>query len=269
MNAPKIEKGYARCRDGQIHYYAAGPQSAPTICFFHQTASSGAMFAKLIERLAGAYRCYAFDSPGFGQSYQPDMIPDIAFLGERLMEAIDALGVDRFHACGHHTGGCAALEMVVRHPDRFASLSIIGPVLANEEEKAEYRKTFVQPFSIEPSGDYLKTAWEYLRMIGAGGNVELHNREMADHLVAHRTMPMAFAAVWNQDVEGLFKKVSVPLMIMCSKDDVLWPLFERAGEMRPDAERCVVGGGDFAPDNDPDGVAAGLEAFWREHPISG
>ena len=177
------------------------------------------------------------------------------------MEAITDLGVDRFHVCGHHTGGCAAIEMPSRHPGRLLSLTLIGPVLVNDVEKAEYRKVFVEPFKVEPSGAFLQTAWDYLTMIGAGHDLELHCREMVDHLIGHRTMPMAFSAVWDQDVEGFFSRLDVPLHIMCSRDDVLWPLFERACEMRPDAMQSIVSGADFQPDRDPNGVAAALASF--------
>jgi pimeloyl-ACP methyl ester carboxylesterase len=258
-----IRRRYADCRDGQIHVREAGDPGSPAICLFHQTASSGAMFEQVITRLAGRYHLLAFDSPGFGQSYQPSAIPDMVYVAERLMEAIDSLGVGTFHACGHHTGGCAAVEMPRAYPGRLASLTLIGPVLVNEAEKAEYRTVFVRPFAAEASGAFLITAWEYLAMIGAGATVDLHCREMVDHLIARETMPMAFSAVWNQDVEGAYRAVDVPLHIMCSKDDVLWPLFERAGAMRPDAVQSIVGGADFQPDRDPDGVADALDAFIR------
>ena len=256
-----IIRRYANCRDGQIHLRQAGDPAAPALCFFHQTASSGVMFEKVMERLADRYFCLSFDSPGFGQSYQPDDIPDMFYMTDRLLEAISDLGIERFHACGHHTGGCAAVEMPRRAPGRLLSLTLIGPVLVNEAEAAEYAKTFVKPFEVEASGAFLQTAWDYLRMIGAGATVDLHRREMADHLIAHRTMPMAFSAVWQQDVGGAFMSVDVPLHIMCSKDDVLWPLFERGGDMRPDAHKSVVGGADFQPDLDPDGVANALAGF--------
>lgn len=84
---------------------------------------------------------------------------------------------------------------------------------------------------------------------------------MVDHLIAHRTMPMAFNGVWNQDFARLYAEVGVPLHIMCSRDDVLWPLFERAAAARPDARRSLVGGADFQPDRDPDGVANALAEF--------
>lgn len=259
-----ITKGYANCSEGQVHYRESGSADKPVICFFHQTASSSAMYEKVMTSLANDYHCYAFDSPGFGGSYHPKAIPDIGFLSDRLLEAIDDLGITSFHACGHHTGGCIAMEMPGKAPEKVASLSVIGPVLVNEEEKREYMKTFVQPFKIEPTGEFLSTAWGYLKMIGASTTLDLHNRELVDHLIAHETMPMAFTAVWNQDVEGLFKSISCPLMIMCSKDDVLWPLFERAGEMRPDAKQCIVGGADYQPDNDPESVVKGLREFYAE-----
>lgn len=256
-----IMKRYANSSGGQIHLRETGDPSLPTICFFHQTASSGVMFEKVMTRLADRYHCLAFDSPGFGQSFQPEDIPDLRYQADLLLEAITDLAVESFHICGHHTGGCAALEMTVANPERVNSLTLIGPVLANEEERAEYRKIFVKPFEVEKSGDFLKVAWDYLAMIGASASVELHRREMVDHLIAHRAMPMAFEGVWKQDVEALYRAVSVPLHISCSKDDVLWPLFERAGQVRPDAVQSIVGGADFQPDRDPDGVAKALDDF--------
>jgi pimeloyl-ACP methyl ester carboxylesterase len=259
-----IKKAYVDCSDGQIHYREAGKNGKPVVCFFHQTDSSGAMYEKVMLAMADDYHCFAFDSPGFGQSYHPQSVPVLGYLTDMLMEAIGNLGIASFHACGHHTGGSIAVEMPVRYSDKLESLTIIGPVLVTEEEKLEYMKTFIRPFSIEESGDFLKGAWEYLRMIGAGTNVDLHNREMADHLSAHNTMPMAFSAVWKQDFKSFYSKVACPLMIMCSKDDVLWPLFERSAELRPDAHQSIVSGGDFQPDNDPEGVAKGLSGFLKE-----
>lgn len=257
----EIRYGYADCSEGQIHYRQAGDPQNPPLCFFHQTASSSAMFEAVMSRLADRYWCLALDSPGFGNSYRPRSIPSVGYLTDRLMEAIADLGIASFHACGHHTGGCAAVEMPVRFPGRVRSLTLIGPVLVNEQEKAEYKKTFVQPFVVEQSGAWLQTAWDYLRLIGADTTLDLHVREFCDHVSAHAAMPQAFSGVWEQDVAGFYRQVDVPMMIMCSKDDVLWPLFQRAAEMRPDAEQVIVGGADFQCDRDPDGVANGLRDF--------
>ncbi|NNM01102.1 MAG: alpha/beta fold hydrolase, partial [Gammaproteobacteria bacterium] len=214
-----IRRGYADCDDGQVHFREAGDRNAPPVCLFHQTASSGAMFEKVMARLSDRYRLLAFDTPGFGQSFQPAEIPSLSYPGDMMMQAIGNLGIERFHAVGHHTGGSIATELPVRYPERVASLTIIGPVLVNDAEREEYKKTFVRPFAIEPTGAFLETAWKYLEMIGASSSAELQTRELADHLIAHNTMPMAFSAVWRQDFESYFRKVGCPMLLMCSKDD--------------------------------------------------
>lgn len=261
-----IERGYARSREGQVHYRRAGQRGGAPLVLFHQTASSGAMWEAVIERLAATTDCIALDTPGFGGSYQPSAISDLHSCAERMMEALDDLGVGAFDACGHHTGGCIALELPTIARGRLRSLGLIGPVLVNDTERAEYRKIFVRPFVAEASGSFLQIAWDYLRMIGAAASVDLHVREMIDHLTAHRTMPMAFNAVWDQDVVALLRGVDVPLLLMCAPDDVLWPLFERACAMRPEATRVVVAGADYEPDRDPAGVASAIAAFLANLP---
>lgn len=256
-----MKKGYVDTAHGQIHYRTDGPEDAPAILFFHQTASSGRMFEGVIARLAAEFRCYAFDTPGFGQSYQPAAIPSLAWLGDRLVESFDALGLERFVLCGHHTGGCVALEIAHAIPRRVRGLSIIGPVTPTAEERAQYRQIFTEPFRPDARGEFLPVAWKYLEMIGAASSVELHTVELVDHLIAWRTMPMAFGAVWEQDATALLQSVRVPLQLVCSEDDVLWPMFGRACALRPDAKTAIVQGGDYQPDRDPDGVATVLREF--------
>jgi pimeloyl-ACP methyl ester carboxylesterase len=261
-----VTRGYVSTPGGQVHYRTAGAANAPVIAFFHQTASSSRMFELMMAELAPSYRCFAFDTPGFGQSWQPKEVPSVAWLGDRLIEAIDALGIDRFVVCGHHTGGCVGLEIALAIPQRVRALSIIGPVTPNAEEREQFGRVFLQPFVPESSGAYLETAWAYLRKIGAGATLDLHTAELVDHLIAWRSTPLAFGAVWRQDACAALAKVSMPLQLMCSRDDVLWPMFARACELRPDAATAIIEGGDFQPDRDPVNVARALADFVKTLP---
>jgi pimeloyl-ACP methyl ester carboxylesterase len=256
-----VSRGYAATPGGQVHYRTAGAAGAPVIVFLHQTASSSRMFELVMAELADSYQCWAFDTPGFGQSWQPSEVPSVAWLGERLIEAIDALGIERFVVCGHHTGGCVGLEIALAVPQRVRALSIVGPVTPNAAEREEFSRTFLEPFRPEASGEFLKTAWTYLRSIGAGASVDLHTAELVDHLIAWRSTPLAFGAVWRQDAAACLARVTSPLQLMCSRDDVLWPMFARACELRPDASIAIVAGGDFQPDRDPVNVARALAEF--------
>lgn len=53
----------------------------------------------------------------------------------------------------------------------------------------------------------------------------------------------------------------MPLQLICSKDDVLWPMYARACALRADAKTAIVAGGDYQPDRDPDGVAQAVREF--------
>ena len=68
----------------------------------------------------------------------------------------------------------------------------------------------------------------------------------------------SYLAVWDQDFTQYFQALQAPLAIMCAEDDVLWPFFGRAREMRPDASATIPTGANFEPDLDPDTVAQGI-----------
>jgi hypothetical protein len=78
---------------------------------------------------------------------------------------------------------------------------------------------------------------------------------------------MAYTNVWRQDFTLLFMGIKVPLLLMCAEDDVLWPFFGRARELRPDADWAVLKGANFEPDLDPDGVVTAYRGFLKRHQL--
>jgi pimeloyl-ACP methyl ester carboxylesterase len=81
-------------------------------------------------------------------------------------------------------------------------------------------------------------------------------------LRAWNTRPQAYAAVWGQDFEALFKALTQPMLLMCAPDDVLAPYFERAKTLRPDATALLIqGGANFEPDLAAPEVAAAIRDF--------
>lgn len=256
-----ILKGYANIAAGQIHYRRLHGPGAPVVCL-HQTASSSAMWIKVMERLAGR-RCFiAIDTPGFGGSFDPPQRPpSMRIYAEWIREALDALGVGQFHLLGHHTGACIAVELAAHHAERVLSVAMIGPVPLTQAERDEFRKHYSTPFSPTADGSHLRTTWDYLAGLGADRDLALHHRELLDTVRAYVGRYMAYSNVWDQDWTALFRRITCPLQILCATDDVLYPYFERAREMRPDAAAIVLQGANFEPDLDPDGVAAAYDGF--------
>ncbi|MDT8320717.1 MAG: alpha/beta hydrolase [Xanthomonadales bacterium] len=259
----RIRKGYVHTGNGQVHYrHLAGADSrGEPMVFLHQTASSSAMWERVMEKLAGSRDLVAPDTPGFGGSYDPEEVPAIGYYCEVLLETLDGLGIEHFHLVGHHTGACTAVEIAAGHPGRVASLAMIGPVQLTQVEREEFRKHFSEPFAPTRDGTYLGQTWDYLAGLGADASLELHHRELTDTVRAWRGRVQAYKAVWDQDFPALFERVSCPVLLMVANDDVLWPYFERACRARPDAHSRVIRGANFEPDLDPEGVASALEEF--------
>lgn len=263
MSGTRIRKAYVDCSGGQIHYrYLDGP--GVPIVFFQQTASSSQMYVKTMAALAGDRAMFAFDTPGFGGSFDPPTQPTMTQYAQWLLEAIDTLGLPRFHVFGHHTGACIAVELGVRHAARTASLMMVGPLPLTAEERHEFSLHFGAPIAPTPDGGYLHTTWEYLAGLGANADPELHHRELLDTARAWRGRAMAYSAVWDQDWTALFKSVQCPMLLLCAEDDVLFPYFERAKQLRPDATAAVVRGANFEPDLDVEGTVAAVRAFLRD-----
>ena len=264
-----IKKSYVDTQHGQIHYrYSDGPIDLPLVVMIHQTTSTSEMFEAIMVRLEKYYRMIAPDFPGYGNSFFPDAVPDIGYYTDVLVEALDNLSVTEFHVVGHHTGGGIALDMAVRYTERIHTLSIIGPLYADEAERNDLRNIttgLVDQIIPKADGSHLKAGWKMLEIYGADVSVELHHREVLDHLKAWKGCGQAFNAILNQDFSGLFHKVKGPLLLVCSPDDVLWSFFGKAKAARPDAETAVVKGPDYQCDVDPDGVANALHQFLQQH----
>ncbi len=258
----QARKAYVDTAHGQIHYRYTQGSGIPLV-FLHQTASSSAMWVPMMDELQGR-PCYAFDTPGFGGSYDPESVPDIGYYVGVMSEALSGVGIERFHLCGHHTGACVAVELAAEHPQQVVSLAMFGPVQLTRAERDEFRKHFSTPFAPNRDGSYLQQTWDYLAGLGADRRLDLHHREVVDTLRAWRGRVQAYNAVWDQDFPALMERVECPILLMCSRDDVLWPYFERAVQARPDARAEVVRGANFEPDLDPEGCVRAYEAFLRE-----
>ena len=261
-----LRKSYVDVPDGQIHVRRM-EADAPFVVFLHQTASSGEMWAKVMERLAGRWDLIALDTPGFGGSFDPD--PDsepsmddyVGWIGG----ALDALGITRCHLVGHHTGSAIAVQLAATRPALSGSVTLFGPAPLRPDEREEASKSYGAVFEPTASGGYLLDNWDYLRKLGATADPLLANREMALQLRAWRGRVQAYAAMWKQDFAGLYQQLRCPVMIAAAPDDLLYPFLDRAKSMQPDAELLAVSGGAFEPDLDAEAVATGLASFFTMH----
>ncbi len=87
--------------------------------------------------LAQRHTVVAADLAGYGASFRPAPAPDHAPHSKRAMaldqvQAMAALGFDRFAVAGHDRGGRVAYRMALDHPDRVERLAVLDIVPTGE-----------------------------------------------------------------------------------------------------------------------------------------
>jgi pimeloyl-ACP methyl ester carboxylesterase len=101
----------------------AGNPAGPPVLLIAGTTMARAMWAPTVAGLADRYRVITFDSRDVGDADRARQPYDSARIAEDAISVLDAFGVDRVQAAGFSLGGCVALQIALRHPDRLISLS--------------------------------------------------------------------------------------------------------------------------------------------------
>ena len=255
-----IHKGYIDISAGQIHYARRDGEGVAIVCF-HQTASSGASYHRIMRAAGLANPIYALDTPGFGGSFEPEGMPAFEQYAAWLFEALAALGIDEFYAMGHHTGAGLCVEMAARHAASVKGMILIGAYPLTSEEREEFRQHFSAPIAPTEDGEYLMTTWRYLAGLGAKADLDLHHRELLHHVRAYAGRHRTYSAVWDYDFTTPYKNARCPILLMAAKDDTLFPYLERAQTLQPGAQTAEVTGANFEPDLDADTIVADLSNF--------
>ena len=122
-----MESQFITLRDGlRIHTLVAGGEKSPPLVLLHGYPATCQLWRHCIPPLAGRFRVYAPDLPGYGRSDKPlDADYDLDFFVRFLLEFYDALGLERAGLVAHDIGGMVGLGFVARHPERVTQFVVM------------------------------------------------------------------------------------------------------------------------------------------------
>ncbi len=109
-------------------YLHAGPTGAgEAVVFVHGNPGPAQDWRRLVARTGAFVRAVAPDLPGYGDADKPDGFDyTVGGYARHLGGILDQLGIDRVHLVLHDFGGPWGLTWAVRHPDRFASVTLVN-----------------------------------------------------------------------------------------------------------------------------------------------
>jgi len=112
----------------QDDYFGEPWRTPKAVLMLHGNAESLAAWYAWVPSLAKTFRVIRPDMRGFGDS--TPMPRNFAWSLDRIIDdfifLMDHLGIKRFHLIGAKIGGTIALRFAARHPDRVATLTILG-----------------------------------------------------------------------------------------------------------------------------------------------
>ena len=109
--------------DGPLAWRECG-RGEPVV-FLHGLGGSRTSWEPQLSGLSGAFRCIAWDMPGYGAS---DPLVPLTFtaIADAVVRLLDTARLRRAHIVGESFGGMHALHVALRHPDRVGRLVLVN-----------------------------------------------------------------------------------------------------------------------------------------------
>jgi pimeloyl-ACP methyl ester carboxylesterase len=96
----------------------------PLILYLH--GLDGPRFDPLALALSKSHRVLLPEIPGFGRAPLPEWMTSIADAALFGLDLVEAIGGAPLHVVGHSLGGWIALEMAIRDPRAFATMTLVS-----------------------------------------------------------------------------------------------------------------------------------------------
>ncbi|MER5789728.1 alpha/beta hydrolase [Streptomyces sp. NPDC001980] len=218
MREKTVHKGYVPSRFGQLHYAECG--AGEPVLMLHQTPRSWTEYLDVLPLVGAGHRAIAMDTLGFGASAKPEGPHSIERFADAAEELADALGLDRFHLVGHHTGGVIAVELAARLRDRVASLLLSAtPFIDDEKRRTAAERKPVDLVDPRPDGSHLLDLWNRRRGFYEVGQEAALTRFMVDALTVLDRVEDGHVAVRGYGMDRRLPLVTARTLAVCAPGD--------------------------------------------------
>ena len=250
----RVRRGFVDIEEGQVHYHEAGPgtdKGGRPLIMIHGSPVSSRTVLPFITRIAPSRRVIAPDTLGNGHSSPPaPEKPDVTYLADAHLRALDTLGIGQFDLYGHHTGAKLAVEISIAHPGRVGKLVIDGASVRKPANR-EMLLSGIKPIEINDDGTHLLRAWHMVRdaylffpwwnhtadarrELGLPDTQQLH-AEVIDMIACIGTYHLVYAAAIGSSLEERLPHLTVPTLVAAAETDQLYAELDDVATFIPGA----------------------------------
>ena len=112
--------------NGHTMSYLERPGKGETIVLIHGFTANKDNWNRFVRYIPKEYRVIAFDMPGHGDSDKPvEQTYTIDYMASNLDQAVNTLGISKFHLAGNSMGGWISIFYATRYPQKVISLCLL------------------------------------------------------------------------------------------------------------------------------------------------
>lgn len=110
-------------------YYDVQGESGPTVLLVAGLGSDARYWSHLVKLLSASYKVITVDNRDSGRSFCAKSSYTTSDMAGDLIDLLDELSLDNVHVLGHSMGGAIAQYMILKAPERFATLILSATFL--------------------------------------------------------------------------------------------------------------------------------------------
>lgn len=256
----------------RIRSHRSGDVTGQLVVILHGFTGSAKAMAPVVDRLRPNHQVVAVDLVGHGGSDAPDDVAPYSMPAcvAQVVGVLDQIASERAHVIGYSMGGRAALSLAVQHPERVASLHLVGATagLRTEAERVARRAADdaladrLLTDGLEAFVDHWMSIPLFASQVRLGGPALAAAR--ADRLTAN---PLGLAnslrGMGTGSMPPLHERLgdlAVPVQLIVGEEDEKFHTIARdLASLLPDATVTVIAeAGHAAHLESPDAVAAAI-----------
>jgi len=156
-----LHRAEVEISDSRMMSWQGGPQTADeTVLMIHGYSSEKTVWMRFASHFTDKYRVLILDLPGHGETaFDPAIKYDTVSQAQRVVEAMDVLGIQRAHIVGNSMGGFISAQLALHNPDRVQSAVLIdaaGIVAPQESDMAKMLASGRNPFEIHSREEFIE-----------------------------------------------------------------------------------------------------------------
>jgi len=201
----------------------------------------------MIPLLSPHYWVIAPDLLGHGNSDDPPREYEVEDFTRSTAQFMDAIGVEKAHIAGNHSGAALALSITVTYPERVKKLALSGESCTPAEEINAFLESLkTKPLSRElpmtEDGHFLVEAWERYNNLSPRSEPAVRLKPFIIGMAARlRTYDAHHAVLRWMARENRLPKVKCPTLLFSGAEDLFFnqARLESAKSSMPNCQTAV------------------------------